>query len=135
MSFSSVLKWLSLHLCLRSKPDSLISISSVVHFKEEMDNLDKKNSNYEKSSIDEDTSEEDSDSETDEEEYECVACKQFFLGEDRMEQHRSIYLHWGYAKYINSKIKMNVSFYNPTRRISKFPCNSIEQVFPKIIQL
>ena len=105
MSFSSVLKWLSLHLCLRSKPDSLISISSVVHFKEEMDNLDKKNSNYETSSIDEDTSEEDSDSETDEEEYECVACEQFFLGEDRMEQHRSIYLHWGYAKYINSKIK------------------------------
>ena len=47
MSLSSVLKWLSLHSCLGHKTDSLISISSVVHFKEEMDNLDKKNSNYE----------------------------------------------------------------------------------------
>ena len=93
MSLSSVLKWLSIHSCLRSKPDSLRSISSVVHFKEEMDNLDKKNSSYEKSNNDEDNSEEDSYSETDEEEYECVACKQYFLGEDRLEQHRKIYQH------------------------------------------
>ena len=48
MSISSVLKWMSLHFCLRSKPDSLKSISSV---KEEMDNVDKKNRNYEKTII------------------------------------------------------------------------------------
>ena len=97
MSLSSVLKWLSLHSCLRHKPDSLISISSVVHVKEEMDNLDQKNSNYEKRTHEEDSSEEYSDSETDEEEYECVACKHFFLGEDRLEQHQMIYQHWGYV--------------------------------------
>ena len=67
------LKWLSIHSCFRSKPNSLISISSVVHFKEEMDNLD--NSSFGKSTHEEHSSEEDSDSETDEEEYECVACK------------------------------------------------------------
>ena len=94
MSISSVLKWMSLHFCLRSKPDSLKSISSVVHFKEEMDNLDKKNRNYEKSNHNEDSSEEEGDSESDEEEYECAACEQFFLGEDKLEQHQRIYQHW-----------------------------------------
>ena len=58
-----------------------------------MDNFDKKNLNYERNN--EDNSEEDSDSETDEEEYECVACTQYFLGEDRLEQHLRIYKHWG----------------------------------------
>jgi stress-induced morphogen len=60
-----------------------------------MDNLEKKNRKYEKSSDEEDSSEEDSDSETDKEEYKYVACKQYFLGENMLEQHRKIYQHWG----------------------------------------
>ena len=67
-----------------------------------MDNLDKKNSSYKRSNSEEDSSEEDSDSETDEEEHECVACKQFLLGEDRLEQHQRLYQHWGYVQYITS---------------------------------
>ena len=95
MSISSVLKWMSLHFRLRRKPDSLKSISSVVHVKEEMDNLDKKNRNYEKTNHNEDSSEEDSDSESDEEEYGRAACKQHFFGENKLEQHQRKYQRWG----------------------------------------
>jgi stress-induced morphogen len=113
MSLSSALTWLS-HYCLRNKPDSLYRISSVVHFKEQMDNLDKMNFSYEKSSNDEDSLDEDNESEADEEEYECVSCKQYFIGEDRLEQHRRIYKHCGYVQYItnqsNAYVYLSITF-------------------------
>ena len=61
-----------------------------------MNNLDEKNTSNEKHTHDEGSSKEESDSESDvDEEYECIVCKQYFLGEDRLEQHRKIHQHWG----------------------------------------
>ena len=96
MGLRALLRCLSPHSCFKSRQDILLSISSVVELKVEIDNLEIQMKANNMSDEKSDSSEVDTDTDTDVEEYECVVCRQEFRrGEYKREDHQRIFQHWG----------------------------------------
>ena len=95
MGLQALLRCLSLRSCFKSKQDILLSISSVVELKVEIDNHENQQLDNNVSDDKSDITEEDTDTDTDVDKYECVVCRQECSGEHNMEEHRRIFQHWG----------------------------------------